>query len=489
MEQQNCLGIYFLKDHAAVVLLTGRSGHITVKDSFTVSIEAGDDAEAREQTTSLAAMLAKKLTSRNLKFNDTAAALDCNRFIQHDLHSEFTDPKQISQTIRFDAEEAVAVDATELAITFNITDIDKTGSNISVFTARRELLTEVLTDLQHNNLDPIILEPDIMCLARLLQERVDIPSEENPLFVIFSPHACYIINVDPSRSQFAPAVRSFLIDPSQDKTALLSRQIPLTLALHSSRSPDRPITSLYIAGVTDGLDADLIFEKTSLKIETLSLTQLCNTDASALEDAPPESEFAVAYGLALGELTKAKKYDFRQDFSPYQGKKMIMQKTFRLLSISLTVLMLAAGIFLQLKIFRKNDYIDRLNENLSNDYSAVMFGKPPPPAEPIASKLKREYNRILKIKSGQIAGDDQSVTAKLTFLFEAISKAPSKIDLNIQTISLTSKSITVIGDTNRRKSTLALFKAIKDHPKLKVSEQNLKQSGNRDTFKITLNPK
>ena len=489
MEQQNCLGIYFSKDHAAVVLLTGRGGHLTVKDSFSVSTEADDDAEAREQTTSLAAMIARKLTSRNLKFNDVTAALDCNRFIQHDLHSEFTDHKQISQTIRFDAEEAVAVDATELAITFNITDTDKNGSNISVFTARRELLTQVLTDLQHNNLDPVILEPDIMCLARLLRERADVPPDDNPLFIIFSTHACYIINIDPSRPQCAPAVRSFLIDPSQDKTDILARQIPLTLALHSSRSPDRPITSLYIAGVTDGLDTDLISERTSLKIETVSLTQLCNAKPSGLEDAPAEFEFAVAYGLAFGELTKAKKYDFRQDFNPYQGRKMLLQKTFRILSVSLTVLMLAAGIFMQLKILRKNDYINRLNKNLGKDYSAVMFGKAPPPVEPIASKLKREYNRILKIKSGQIAGDDQSVTAKLTFLFEAISKAPSNIDLNIHTISLTAKTMRIIGDTNGRRSTLSLFKAIKEHPKLKVSSQNLKQSGNRDTFTITLDPK
>ena len=488
MEQQNCLGIYFLKNHAVVVLLTGRGGHVTVKDSFSVSTE-DDDAEAREQTRSLAVMAARKLTSRDLKFNNVAAALDCNRFIQHDLHSQFTDPKQISQTITFDAEEAVAVDATELAITFNITATDKNGSNISVFTARRELLTRILTDLQHNNLDPVILEPDIMCLARLLRERAEVPPEDNPLFIIFSTQACYIINIDPSRPQFAPSVRSFLIDPSQDKTAVLIREIPLTLALHSSRSPDRHVTSLYIAGVTEGLDTDLIAEKTSLRIETLSLTQLCNAEPPVLEDAPAESEFAVAYGLALGELTKAKKYDFRQSFNPYQGKKLILQKTLRILSVSLTVLMLAAGIFLQLKIFRKNDYINRLNKNLSKDYSAVMFGKAPPPAEPVASKLKREYNRILKIKSGQIAGDDQSVTAKLTFLFEAISKAPSNINLNIHTISLTSKTMRIIGDTNGRKSTLSLFKAIKDHPKLKVSQQNLKQSGNRDTFTITLDPK
>jgi hypothetical protein len=293
------------------------------------------------------------------------------------------------------------------------------------------------------------------------------------LFIIFSPQACYVINIDPARPQFAPEVRSFLVDPSQDKTAVLTRQLPLTLAQHSSRSPDRPVTSLYIAGVTEGIDTELLAERTSLCIEMVSLTQICSLEPPAFEDAHAEFGFAVAYGLALGELTKAKKYDFRQDFNPYQGKKMILQKTLRLLSVSLTVLLLAAGIFFQLKIFRKNNYIDRLNENLRKDYSSVMFGKKPPPAEPIASKLKREYNRILK----------------LTFLFEAISNAPSSINLNIHTISLTAKTIRVIGDTKGRKSTLALFKAIKEHPKLKVSQQNLKQSGNRDTFTITLDPK
>ena len=131
----------------------------------------------------------------------------------------------------------------------------------------------------------------------------------------------------------------------------------------------------------------------------------------------------------------------------------------------------------------------KLNEKIKEDYVSVMFGKNPPPSEPIASKLKREYNRILKIKSGQIAGDDESVTARLTFIFEAISSAPTKIDLNIHTLSITSKTMKIIGDTKGRSSTLDLFKAIKKHPKLKIGLQNLKQSGNRDTFTITLEPK
>jgi hypothetical protein len=483
------LGIYLSKEAATAVLLKGKAGQVTVRDCISVTTAPEGDAEPQETTKSLATALAQQLSSKNLKFSDLSTAIDCKLFIQHDLHSQFTDHKQISQTIRFDAEEAVATDATELAITFSITGTDKNGSNMSVFTTRRDMLTDMLTDLQHNNLDPVTMEPDIVCLARLLQQNFDIPSETNPLFVILSAKACYIINIDPERSNFAPAVRSFLVHPTQDKTAVLSREIPVTLALHSSRTPERPITSLYITGETEGLDIETLGERTGLAIHNIELADICKVDAGVLEKASSECEFAIAYGLALGEMTKAKKYDFRQDFNPYQGKKIVLQKTLRFISISVTITMLAAAVFLQLKIFRKNNYIDRLNEKIKKDYVSVMFGKNPPPAEPIASKLKREYNRILKIKSGQIAGDDESVTAKLTFIFEAISSAPTKIDLKIHTISITAKTMRIIGDTKGRSSTLSLFKAIKKHPKLKVSQQNLKQSGNRDTFTITLDPK
>lgn len=175
--------------------------------------------------------------------------------------------------------------------------------------------------------------------------------------------------------------------------------------------------------------------------------------------------------------------------NPYQGRKRIMQKTLRIIGVSATVLMLAVGIFFQLKVFQKTKYISQLNRKLSSDYSAIMFGKEPPAQEPIHSKLKREYKRILRIKSGQSVGDENSVTARLTFIFEAINNAPKNIDLKINTISVTSKTMRIIGDTSGRKGTLALFKAIKDHPKLSVSQQNLKQSGARDTFTITLEPK
>ena len=118
-----------------------------------------------------------------------------------------------------------------------------------------------------------------------------------------------------------------------------------------------------------------------------------------------------------------------------------------------------------------------------------MFGKAPPKVEPIHARLKREYTKLQRIKTGQSFGDEKSVTARLTFIFEAINNAPKNIDVKINTISVTTKTMRIIGDTNGRKSTLALFKAIKDHPKLSVGQQSLKQSGARDAFTVTIEPK
>jgi hypothetical protein len=480
VEKNNCLGIHLSKDSATLALVSGYSH--TLSKCFSIVIDTKADSP------SLGSAISKTIAEQNLSFSSVAVTIDCSMYIQHDLHSEFSDHKQIAQTIKFDAEEAVAADATDLAITFSITGTDPTGSTIAVFTANREKLTAILNDLQQNNLDPIFIEPDIAPIARLLQQKHKPAEDENPLFAIFSSSACYLLNLEPTHNGFFPIVRSFLVAPSQDKNAVLIRQLPATMADISAKHPDKPVTSLLIAGNTQNLDISSLTNRTGLKIEALSLTELASIEPEQVDATTDTANLFAAFSAALTEIRKAAINDFRKDFNPYQGRKIVLQKTLRMISISATILMLALGTFFQLKVMQKSRYVAQLNKKLAKDYSAVMFGNKPPAQEPIASRLKREYNRILRIKSGQSVGDESSVTARLTFIFEAINKAPAKIDLKITTVAITTKTVRIIGDTNGRKSTLALFKAIKDHPKLKVSQQNLKQSGARDTFTITLEP-
>lgn len=113
-----------------------------------------------------------------------------------------------------------------------------------------------------------------------------------------------------------------------------------------------------------------------------------------------------------------------------------------------------------------------------------MMGKKPPAQEPIPLRLKREYNTILKREKGLI-GDDESIPAKIARIFEALNDSPGKIDLRIDNIAITQKSIRVTGDTNKRSGTLSLFNSLKKK-NFRIPQKNLTQKGNRDTFSITL---
>jgi len=472
MQHQNCLGIYLAKDSATAVLLSGHGQRPAVLNCFRISTEA--DAE---QIASLPSTIAQKVSARGFNVEQVSVAIDCTVFTQHNLHSEFTDQKQIASTIKFDAEDALATDATELAVAFEITNTDQAGSDITVYTSDRPMLTDMLLDLQANNIDPIAMEPDIVCLARFIRQNLTLTDDENPLVVILSENSCYMINF--SKSQKAPASRSFLLSPSQDKTNVLASQIPLTIASFKS---DVAVNSLILAGRIENIDYDTLAERTALIIKTIDLPDTTHADKTLVADCP-ETDFAAAYGAALAAIPHAGQVDFRADFMPYAGKKLIMQKTLRVISISLAILMIALATFFQSKVFMNKKDVGRLREKMENEYSAAMYGKEAPKRLSIARSLMAEHTRVSKLRKP--GGDDNSVPAKFTYILEAINSAPPKIDIKVSTLTVSEKTMRIIGNTKSRPATLSLFKSIKDHPKLKKSNENL-EAGSRDSFTVDL---
>ena len=91
MESQNYLGIYLSKDRATVVCLNflGRIGKVL--GSFSVSVEEQEQATMQD----LASLIARGCAQRKWSYSEVALALDCAMFMQHSVHSEFKEPKQI----------------------------------------------------------------------------------------------------------------------------------------------------------------------------------------------------------------------------------------------------------------------------------------------------------------------------------------------------------------------------------------------------------
>ncbi len=485
MEQNNCLGIYLSNNRATAVLLSGRSSHPEVLRCFSVQDEAGSASPDRNrQTNSLTAKIAQTLAAESLRYGEVAVSLDCALYTQHNLHSNFTDHKQIANTITFDAEEALARDAMDMALTFTVTSTDSTGSGTMVFAADRAALNGMLDGLQAANLDPTAIEPDILCLARFLEQNFSAPKDANPLFVVLADQSCHIIK--PQGHHLGPMVRSFIIGASQNKATVLAREIPLTLA---AMNLHEPVDSLLIAGQTDQLDVKALSESTGIAAETIDLTALTGADQSLLADCASQVEFVMACGAAIAEIKRIKTSDFRRSFAPYQGKRMVLQRTLRATSIFVSISMIVLALYFQLKVMRINGYVGDLDRKMRGEYAKAMYGREPRSDMSILRQLDRAHKKVERIKKGGAFGDEGSVPAKLTYMLEAINKSPKKIVLNVSTVDVTTKTMSLTGNTRRRADTLALFNSFKSHPKLVKSYESYDEKANRDAFTIHLNLK
>ena len=480
MEQHKCLGIYWTRSGATAVLTTLEGGTLQLWSCFTV--DAAAPAEG-EEPQSLAQRIVAACMERQLVFDEVAVAIDCGMFTQHNVHSDFNTSRQIAQTIRFDAEEALATDASKLAIAFTITASDESGSGVCVYSVDRTTMMDILADLQNNKLDPIAMEPDVSCLVRFLQYAFAPAAQTHPLYALLGRKFGYFVAAGKTQNNWP--VRTFLIGPNQNRSVLMTREIPMTLATLNTAEP---VDMLRVFDSANSIDAQKAGEESGFAAEHINLAQVMEPVTAGMTESPDPVDFAVACGAALGHLTKTR-VDFRQDFMPYQGKKLLLEKTLRMLSISVTLMLLAVGLYFQLRLYKANHYLSHQRQNMQNEYVAV-FGKAPGSSKDVLSNLRRELVRVQKVKSGQLsASGEASVSALVTYVLEALNAAPPQVQMNIDYVTVGAKSIIISGDTASRDNTIALFNAIDAHQHLKTSQQTYEFKANRDQFRVTVLPK
>ena len=463
-------------NNATAVLLEGAGHGCSVLNSFFLTAEAEMDSASRLSW--LISQTAKKTSEMSLKYDEITVSLDCSMYAQHNLQSEFSDHKQIEATIAFDAEEAVATDANELAVTFNITGKNQLGANVTVFTSKRGLMYSILDEFKAASIDPIFIEPDVVCLSRYLNSNMTAEIDQNTLTVVVASNMCYLVT--PAIESFAPCIRSFLIYPNQDIVPVLKRQIPITVAAHTPHIED-DITKVVLVGNVENIDTEALEQTTGLNVTTASVP-----DFSDVSDKTQITDYAIAYGTAMPELVKSNVADFRKSFMPFEGKIRMMQKSIRLLTVYLTVLMVAVGIYFQAKVIRVQSALSQVENRIKEEYSDVMFGKKPNTQENVSTQLRKVALKLKASGSGLNVGDEKSVPAQLTYLLQAINSVPSSVSLEIADISISARSITIVGNTKSRRESLSLSNAINKHPKLKKGKEVFKnKAGTGDTFTIS----
>jgi hypothetical protein len=486
VEPQNYLGIYISRDTATVVCLALIGRHGKVLGCFSVSVEEQEQASPQ----ALASLIAQGCAERSLGFSEVSVALDCAMFMQHSVHSEFNDLKQIAATVRSDTEEALATDITNVALAFEITSSGQAGSDSAVFTAQRKILSEVLLSLQQYNLDPVTIEPDVNCLSRSIAAKTSSAESQQPgtLFGILSGRNGYLIAPPVSTgagSQKASTTRTFLVGPTQDRGALLTREVLVTAALVGG---GEPINRLKVFDSAGTVDHRQLSEKLSVDADGVDWLA-AEAESRTTADCANAVDFAIAYGAALAHWEKGRHVNFRDDFSPFQGKKIKLQKALKLAAILVTGFLILVGLYFQKQLFKENKVRRALSKKFAKDYSAVMLGQEPPDKAGALRKLGSELRRIKDAKKGLITiKGEKSISSKLTMVLAAFNKCAKQTDLNIKSVNITAKNITIIGDTSRRQNTLKFFETLRNNG-LDVLRPGYEQKGARDHFNTNVAPK
>ncbi len=484
----NLLGIYFTKDTATAVCLDPQAKSDNVPISFTVTAK---DTES-PKIPALASLISQGCTERKLSFSQVAVAIDCSLYMQHGVHSEFSDPKQIASTARFDTEEALATDISETALAFEIDSTGQAGSELTVFTAQKKILSEILLSLQQYNFDPITIKPDVNCLSKLIFNKI---AKSEPLkgylFAMLSGRSGYLIaprDLNASGSYNTSAVRTFLVGAKQNRTELLAREILVTTALFKG---ENKINSLRIFDSAGAVDITTITEKTGILAKQIDLFPEAGTSAAEGENKVNRIDFAIAYGAALSLLETEQTVNFRDDFSPYQGKKIKTRKAFKFTMVSVTILLIAVGLYFQMNLFSVGRYIKQSREKFNNNYQIVMNKKL---ANPAATKtaLKNLNNELNSLRKGSddIITEGTSVSSKLTLVLKAFYKCAKQTGLKVESINITENNISITGDTLNRTNTSTFLSALRDTGlDVKSISQTTNEKTKRDGFSVSLEPK
>ena len=266
---------------------------------------------------------------------------------------------------------------------------------------------------------------------------------------------------------------------------MLIKQVSMSTALLQAAGT---ANRLEIFDAADSVSCDDIAKKIAVETSRIDITGLAKVSADAIADCPDAVEFAIAYGAAIAQLDGSHGTNFRGDFMPYQGRKMRLQQTLKFFAVAAVILMFAVGLYGLMQAVQFNKYRAQLRTKFTKDFTAVMFGeKMPSKTKEATRKISTALRRIKEAQKGFSLTGEEAVAAKLALVLQALNKCAATTGLNIDTVSISDKMITINGDTPSPENTLKMFDALKKTG-FNVLQQRISTDPGRSTFGVTVEP-
>ena len=342
-----------------------------------------------------------------------ALALGGNLYMSHDHRSEFEDIQQAAQTLKFDIEDVLAVDAEKIATCFQEKPTNSTNIDMIVYTAERSKLQEIFEQLESSGSDPFAAMPSVVAWQKYLSTTKQVTSSPTAYIgrcgstvylMVFNSHGEPVISrkfPDVDNSKFYQIIE---IELNRCSITIPSGESLTNLYYHSENISEENISS--------------IAKDLGLNLQTI---------------AEPSFAKAAAIGAALSIQKGKTACNFRADnLEPVSIKKSRKNALYAMSALASLIIISWIGIM----AINTGKYRQMEKDATSYIKEAGRFCRVK--SRKIANlhqDIERERDRIKKVASGQNVGNANSATNTMNLTLKALSRLNPEFDLVVNTMA------------------------------------------------------
>ncbi|MBN2377862.1 MAG: hypothetical protein JXD22_15805 [Sedimentisphaerales bacterium] len=462
MAKNSCMGLHYNELGITAVLLEKRGSDFVVAESFRVVPEAADEkalsagaavgeaSAGDERVSTLVELFGQESERRDIGKPAVVLTLSGKYYQNQFHHSEFSEEKQLRQTIRFDVEDDFTAEVESLAIGYQRLPMgDVSGSDLILYTVERNRLEPLLRELDEAGYDALTAWPDIAAWLSYLKNTDQLPQGESVLATAYCYDVLYILLLDADQKPILS--RSVVCSSGQDLSGLLIAEVQRSVDMMAD--DEQPVRMLYHgSGFTAGQIAT-IEQETSLQCEPLK-----DKDAAG----------AFAAGAAMSYLSGRAAVDFREDGMQPRSLTESRSRAWYGFAAAVTILLVMLLLVMKMQTARYRSAEAVASDQIRNAYVEVM-GKKPGPSANISRHINTEY-KMLRDKTR--AKVDRSIPGSashtMTLVMGALADLGEDFDLDVQSLRVKAENAMLSGSFADMASQIKFDEAVNAVGQLKV---------------------
>jgi len=486
LRKKRCLGVHYTDTQITAVIVEKEGVDIQIGPAVKVTHEGEWEEGDR---IALIKELKEKINYAGGKQCPVMLSVGGRFYQSEEYESEFNDPRQFTQTLRYDVEEEYAIDADAMTLCYQHRSKTKeeTGIDNSVTTellvhsAAREKLQEILTLFEQEELDALVAEPDFVSWQHYLQNREELPKQQSVLLVACSIDAVYILILDQDHNPVL--TRSFPYSKGEEVKIILPGELRRSLGVLPEEKQPK-----YLYYHSNRLNDSLI--QMIAKENHLQAFNLRESDMTA----------ACAAGVGLGSFEKQEQGDFRIDGMMCRTLVKAKERAWYGLSVAVSVFLLVCILVFQTQSSKYQTNEENAKQDMMKAWQMAFpeeGKKLPRDIRTIPRLVRNKLKNIRQNFSNANNARSMSNSASNTFwlLFEVLNKLGEDFDLRIDNLSMYAKGATFTGSVANMADLQKLREAVDgDDSQIKIASISIEKTGsgssddptNRRTFTMQI---